>query len=141
MNKYVKEFLHRGLIFGGFGPIVVGIVFVILQYTVEGFSLSGMQVLLAVVSTYLLAFIQAGATVFNQIEHWSIVKSILCHFGSLYAAYSVCYIANSWIPFEPMVLIIFTAIFVVSFFVIWTVVYLSVRAATKKFNKTLQLKP
>ena len=141
MNKYVKEFLHRGLIFGGFGPIVVGIVFVILQYTVEGFSLSGMQVLLAVVSTYLLAFIQAGATVFNQIEHWSIVKSILCHFGSLYAAYSVCYIANSWIPFEPMVLVIFTAIFVVSFFVIWTVVYLSVRAATKKFNKTLQLKP
>lgn len=141
MNKYVKEFLHRGLIFGGFGPIVVGIVFVILQYTVEGFSLSGMQVLLAVVSTYLLAFIQAGATVFNQIEHWSIVKSMLCHFGSLYAAYSVCYIANSWIPFEPMVLVIFTAIFVVSFFVIWTVVYLSVRAATKKFNKTLQLKP
>ena len=141
MNKYVKEFLHRGLMFGGFGPIVVGIVFVILQYTVEGFSLSGMQVLLAVVSTYLLAFIQAGATVFNQIEHWSIVKSILCHFGSLYAAYSVCYIANSWIPFEPMVLVIFTAIFVVSFFVIWTVVYLSVRAATKKFNKTLQLKP
>ena len=141
MNKYVKEFLHRGLMFGGFGPIVVGIVFVILQYTVEGFSLSGMQVLLAVVSTYLLAFIQAGATVFNQIEHWSIVKSILCHFGSLYAAYSVCYIANSWIPFDPMVLVIFTAIFVVSFFVIWTVVYLSVRAATKKFNKTLQLKP
>lgn len=141
MNKYVKEFLHRGLMFGGFGPIVVGIVFVILQYTVEGFSLSGMQVLLAVVSTYLLAFIQAGATVFNQIEHWSTVKSILCHFGSLYAAYSVCYIANSWIPFEPMVLVIFTAIFVVSFFVIWTVVYLSVRAATKKFNKTLQLKP
>lgn len=141
MNKYVKEFLHRGLIFGGFGPIVVGIVFVILQYTVEGFSLSGMQVLLAVVSTYLLAFIQAGATVFNQIEHWSTVKSLLCHFGSLYVAYSVCYIANSWIPFEPMVLVIFTAIFVVSFFVIWTVVYLSVRAATKKFNKTLQLKP
>ena len=141
MNKYVKEFFHRGLIFGGFGPIVVGIVFVILQYTVEDFSLSGMQVLLAVVSTYLLAFIQAGVTVFNQIEHWSTVKSLLCHFGSLYAAYSVCYVANSWIPFDPMVLVIFTAIFAVSFFVIWTVVYLSVRAATKKFNKTLQLKP
>ncbi|MBQ3497750.1 MAG: DUF3021 domain-containing protein [Clostridia bacterium] len=137
MNKYVKEFLHRGLIFGGFGPIVVGIIFVILQYTVEGFSLSGMQVLLAVVSTYLLAFIQAGATVFNQIEHWSTVKSLFCHFGSLYVAYSVCYIANSWIPFKPMVLVIFTAIFAVVFFVVWTIVYLSVRAASNKFNKTL----
>lgn len=137
MNKYVKEFLHRGLIFGGFGPIVVGIVFAILQYTVEGFSLGGTQVLLAIISTYLLAFVQAGVTVFNQIEHWSTVKSLLCHFGSLYAAYSVCYVANSWIPFDPMVLVIFTAIFVVMFFVIWTVVYLSVRAASRKFNKTL----
>ncbi len=137
MNKYVKEFLHRGLMFAGFGPIVVGIIFAILQYTVEGFSLSGTQVLLAVVSTYLLAFVQAGVSVFNQIEHWSTVKSMLCHFGSLYAAYSVCYIANSWIPFEPMVLVIFTAIFAVVFFVVWTIVYLSVRAASKKFNKTL----
>lgn len=137
MNKYVKEFLHRGLIFGGFGPVVVGIVFAILQYTVEGFSLGGTQVLLAIISTYLLAFVQAGVTVFNQIEHWSTVKSLLCHFGSLYAAYSVCYVANSWIPFDPMVLVIFTAIFVVMFFVIWTVVYLSVRAASRKFNKTL----
>ena len=137
MNKYVKEFLHRGLIFGDFGPVVVGIVFAILQYTVEGFSLGGTQVLLAIISTYLLAFVQAGVTVFNQIEHWSTVKSLLCHFGSLYAAYSVCYVANSWIPFDPMVLVIFTAIFVVMFFVIWTVVYLSVRAASRKFNKTL----
>ena len=137
MNKYVKEFLHRGLIFGGFGPIVVGIVFAVLQHTVEDFSLSGTQVLLAVISTYLLAFVQAGVTVFNQIEHWSTVKSLLCHFGSLYAAYSVCYVANSWIPFEPVVLVVFTAIFAVAFFVIWTVVYLSVRAASKKFNKTL----
>ena len=140
MNKYVKEFFHRGLMFAGFGPIVLGIVFVILQYTVDGFSLSGMQVLAGVVSTYLLAFIQAGVTVFNQIEHWSTVKSMLCHFGSLYAAYSVCYVANSWIPFEPMVLLIFTLIFVVSFFVIWGVVYFSVRAASKKFNKSLQAK-
>ena len=137
MNKYVKEFLNRGLIFGGFGPVVVGIVFAILQYTVEGFSLGGTQVLLAIISTYLLAFVQAGVTVFNQIEHWSTVKSLLCHFGSLYAAYSVCYVANSWSPFDPMVLVIFTAIFVVMFFVIWTVVYLSVRAASRKFNKTL----
>ena len=137
MNKYVKEFLHRGLIFAGFGPIVVGIVFAVLQYTVEGFSLSGVQVLLAIISTYLLAFVQAGVTVFNQIEHWSMVKSLLCHFGSLYVVYSVCYVANSWIPFEPMVLVVFTAVFALLFLAIWTIVYLSVRAASKKFNKTL----
>ena len=33
MNKYLKEFLHRGLIFGGFGPLVAGIVFLIIGLT------------------------------------------------------------------------------------------------------------
>ena len=137
MNKYVKEFLHRGLIFGGFGPVVVGIVFAILQYTVEGFSLGGTQVLLAIISTYLLAFVQAGVTVFNQIEHWPLPKSLLCHFATLYAAYSLCYLVNSWIPFEPMVLVIFTAIFAVGYFLIWGIVYLCVRAASRKMNEKI----
>lgn len=137
MNKYVKEFFHRGLMFAGFGPIILSIVFVALQYTVEDFSLSGKEVLAGIVSTYILAFIQAGATVFNRIEHWSTVKSMFCHFGLLYAAYTVCYVANSWIPFEPMMLVIFTAIFAAAFFGVWAVVYISVRAASKKFNKSL----
>ena len=50
MNKYLKEFLHRGLMFGGFGPIILGIVYWILSVAVEGFSLSGGQVCLGIVS-------------------------------------------------------------------------------------------
>ena len=37
MNKYLKEFLLRGLMFSGFGPIICGIVFLILNYTVKDF--------------------------------------------------------------------------------------------------------
>lgn len=138
MNRYLKDFLHRGLIFGGFGPIVVAIVFMCISLADRGFSLTASQILLATVSSYLLAFVQAGVTVFNQIEHWSTVKSLLCHFVMLYAAYSVCYVVNSWIPFEPMVLVIFSVIFAVLFFVIWTIVYLSVRATSKRFNSQLK---
>ena len=76
MNTYVKAFLYRGLLFGGFGPIVSAIVFFILSLTLPDFSLSGGQILAATVSTYLLAFIQAGASIFNQIEHWSTAKSL-----------------------------------------------------------------
>jgi hypothetical protein len=137
MNNYTKEFLHRGSIFGGFGPIILGIVFCVLDATVDSFTLTGAQVLLGVVSTYLLAFVQAGASVFNQIEHWPLPKSLLCHFGMLYAAYSLCYLVNSWIPFEPMVLVIFTAIFVVGYFLIWGIVYLCVRAASRKMNEKI----
>ena len=138
MNKYLKEFLHRGLIFAGFGPIILGIIFFILSKTIDNFSVSGGQIFLGIVSTYILAFVQAGVTVFNQIEHWSTPKSLLCHFGSLYAVYVLCYVLNSWIPFEWGVIGIFTAIFVTAFFVIWFTVYFIVRATGKKLNATLK---
>lgn len=138
MNKYVKSFLHRGLIFGGFGPIVCGIVFLVLSLTLNDFTLSGKEVFLAVVSTYLLAFVQAGVSIFNQIEEWPLVKSLFCHFSTLYLAYSLCYIANSWIPFEPKIILIFTAIFVALYFFIWITVYLCIKAASRKLNSKLK---
>lgn len=137
MNIYVKSFLHRGLVFGGFGPIVVGVVYAVLQNTLADFSLTGPQVCMAVISTYILAFLQAGATVFNQVEHWSVAKSLLCHFATLYASYTSCYLLNSWIPFKPQILLIFTAIFVLIYFFIWITVYLCVRANAKKLNSRL----
>lgn len=137
MNKYLKEFLHRGSIFGGFGPIILGIVYFILSKTLNDFSLNGTDVLLGIVSTYLLAFVQAGSSVFNQIEHWSTPKSLFCHFGSLYAVYVFFYVANSWIPFEWGVIGIFTLIFVVLYFIIWFTVYFIVKATGKKLNAVL----
>ncbi|MBR6785062.1 MAG: DUF3021 domain-containing protein [Clostridia bacterium] len=138
MNKYVKEFLHRGLIFGGFGPIILGIVYWIISTSGASFGLSGFETFLGIISTYLLAFLQAGASVFNQIEHWSLPKSLLCHFSTLFVAYSLCYLGNTWIPFEPAVIAIFFAIFTAIYFVVWITVYLSVRAASKKFNNKLK---
>ncbi|MBQ8338410.1 MAG: DUF3021 domain-containing protein [Oscillospiraceae bacterium] len=138
MNKYFKEFLHRGMLYGGFGPIIAGIIFWILSITLDDFALTGGQVLLAIVSTYVLAFVQAGASVFNQIEHWSLAKSLLWHFLSIYLAYVLCYTVNSWIPFEPMVIVIFTAIFAVTYFIVWFSVYFAIKATEKKLNKNLR---
>lgn len=137
MKKYAKEFFHRGLLFGGFGPIIMAIIYLILHYTVTGFTLSGADAFSAVISTYLLAFVHAGASVFNQIEEWSIMKSLLCHFGTLYVIYIACYLFNSWIPFDGNVILIFTAIFVAVYFVVWGIVYFSVQAASRKLNAKL----
>lgn len=134
MNKYLKEFFHRGLMFAGFGPIILGIIFAIIETTQEGFSLGGYEVLIAIASTYLLAFVQAGASVFNQIESWPIAKSLFCHFGSIYLAYVLCYVVNTWIPFEIMAVVIFTAIFLVVYAVVWLTVYFIVKASEKKLN-------
>ena len=138
MNKYVKEFFHRGLVFSGFGPIILGIIYFVLSKTVDGFTLSGVEVMTGIVSTYLLAFVHAGASVFNQIEHWSIMKSLLCHLSTLYITYSLCYVANTWIPFEPKVLLIFTIIFMVVYFVVWGIVYFTIKATSKNFNAKLK---
>lgn len=136
MNKYVKSFLQRGLIFGGFGPIITGIVLFIISFFAE-VTLSGAEVFTAIISTYLLAFVHAGASVFNQIEHWPIAKSLLCHLGSLYIVYSLCYIINNWIPFEMKAFLIFTAGFAAIYFTVWAIVFICVKSATKKMNAKL----
>ena len=86
--------------FGGFGPIICGIIFYIISLNNNDFSVDGKQVLIAIMSTYILAFVHAGASVFNQIDEWPIAKSLLFHLGSLYVVYTVCYLLNSWIPFD-----------------------------------------
>lgn len=139
MSKYVKYFLHRGLIFGGFGPIILGVIYAIISYSHADFSLSGKDVLIGIVSTYLLAFVQAGSSVFNQIEEWPLTKSLLCHFSSIYLAYVLCYIVNSWIPFEPMVIVVFSAIFAITYLIIWLTVYFIVKSTQKKLNSKIRL--
>ncbi len=138
MNKTLKEFLHRGLMFGGFGPIILGIVYAILEGVIEDFTLDGVQIFIAIVSIYMLAFLQAGASVFNQIEEWSVPKALLCHFSLLYVAYTACYLLNSWIPFDINVLLIFTGIFVIAYFIIWVTVFASVKAVSKKLNDKIK---
>ncbi len=128
----------RGLIFGGFGPIILAIIYFIVSKLESGITFSGVETLLGVVSVYLLAFVHAGASVFNQIEEWGLNKSIACHFSALYLAYSVCYLINSWIPFDIKVFLIFTAIFVAVYFVIWTVVFLCVKKSSKNINEKLK---
>lgn len=137
MNKYVKEFLLRGLMFSGFGPVIIGIIYIVLSKTVEGFALTANDVFIGILSTYLIAFVQAGASVFNQIEHWSTPKSLFFHFGSLYIVYSLAYILNSWIPFVPDVLVVFTLVFIAVYFAVWITVYLLVKRTSKKFNSVL----
>ena len=137
MNKYVKNFLQRGFAFGGFGPVILGIIYAIIEKTTPDFSITGTEICFGIISTYILAFVQAGVTVFNQIEHWSLPKSLFFHFISLFAAYSLCYVANSWIPFEPKVLLIFSLIFIAVYFAVWITVFICTKVLSKKLNKKL----
>ena len=138
MKKHIINFLHRGLIFGGFGPIIAGIVFFILSKTIDNFSLSGSQLLISIVSTYVLSFIHAGSSVFYQIDEWAIWKSLALHFSSLYLSYTSCYLINSWIPFIPIAIVIFTIVFILTYLIIWLAVCISLKVVSKRFNEKLK---
>ncbi|MBR6782674.1 MAG: DUF3021 domain-containing protein [Clostridia bacterium] len=134
----VKKFFIRGLMFGGGGPLVLGIVYLCLHRALEGFSLSGFEVFLGILSTYVLAFIHAGSGVFHKIESWSPSKACLCQMSLLYASYILCYVLNDWLPFEPLAIAIFTTIFVVGYGAICLTVYLSIKAYAKRLNRSLR---
>ena len=138
MNGYLKNFLRRGLVFGGLGPIVVGIIFLCLGFSIPDFSIDGTEVFVAVLSTYLLAFVVAGASVFHQIDSFSTMKSTACHLSIVYLAYIVTYLINSWIPFEPLVIFIFTAVFLATYFVISLTVYLTLKILERKINSKIK---
>ena len=137
MNKYVKEYLKRGLIFGGFGPIVFGIVIMIIGFTGTAIDLKGWQILLAIASTYILAFVQAGSSIFEQIDSWSHAKSMILHLLSIYVVYLGTYLVNSWIPFNYVVVIIFSASVIVGFIIIWLIAYLITNKVKNELNAKL----
>jgi hypothetical protein len=138
MNKYVKAFLMRGLCFGGFGPIILAIIYFIISKCDKSITFSGQEILLGTISIYILAFVHAGASVFNQIEEWGLNKSITFHFGTLYLAYAACYFINSWLPFDIKAFLIFTAVFLAVYAAVWLIVYFSIKYHTKKISEKLK---
>ena len=137
MNKYFKIFIHRGAIFGGFGPIIMSIIYLILHFSIDNFTVSGMEIFSAIISTYIIAFIHAGASLFTQIEEWPIAKSILIHFTTLYVAYTICYLINSWLPFNLTVFLIYTGAFVLAYGIIWLIVVLLMVKTKRSLNESL----
>ena len=140
MKKCVLEFLRRGLIASGISPIVLAIVYLILQQTAAVETLSVNQVCIGIFSITALAFIAGGMNAIYQIERLPLMVAILIHGGILYISYLVTYLLNDWIDFGALPIVVFTAIFVVGYIVIWAIIYFIIKRNTAKLNKMLKEK-
>ena len=140
MKKFVLEILRRGLIASGIGPIVLAIVYLILQQTAAVETLSVNQVCIGIFSITALAFIAGGMNAIYQIERLPLMVAILIHGGILYISYLVTYLLNDWLDFGVMPIVLFTAIFVVGYIVIWAIIYSIIKRNTAKLNKMLKEK-
>ena len=140
MKKFVLEFLRRGLIASGIGPIVLAIVYLILQQTAAVETLSVNQVCIGIFSITALAFIAGGMNAIYQIERLPLMVAILIHGGVLYIGYLGTYLFNNWIDFSVLAIVVFSAIFVVGYVVIWAIIYSIIKRNAAKLNKMLKQK-
>lgn len=137
MKKFWKEFLLRGLICAGGGPIVLAIIYGILGATGTAAYFSAKEVCMGILTITLLAFIAAGITAIYQMEQLPLPTMILLHGGALYIAYILTYLLNGWLANQLIPILIFTGFFIIGYAFIWLIIYCIERSKTKKLNKIL----
>ena len=140
MKKHVLNFIQRGFVGATFGPVVLAIIYAILGATGTISSLPVNEVVLAIISISVMAFIAGGITMIYQVENLPLFSAIMIHALSLYIDYAIMYLINGWIGEGITPFLVFTAIFFTGFAVIWGFIYLVIRKKTKDLNKTLSKK-
>jgi len=140
MKKIVLEFLRRGLVACGIGPIVLVVIYLILQSQCNVQSLTINEVCTGILSLSALAFVAGGLNALYQIERLPLMVAILIHGSVLYVSYLGTYLLNGWLEWGKMPILIFSVIFVLGYFIIWAIIYTIVQKNTKKVNEGLKQK-
>lgn len=138
MKKYVLDFVRRGLTAAGFGPVILAVLYLILQKQGVINELTVNEVCLGICSLFMLAFIAGGMNVVYQIERLPLMAAILIHGCVLYVSYLGTYLVNGWLEWGTLPILAFTAIFVLGYLVIWAVIYSVIRRRTEQINQVLK---
>lgn len=138
MKKRIIKFFLRGLLFSGLGPIIYGIVTMILYLCGVNTLSDGLMIFKGIISTFLISFICAGTSIVWEEEKLGLGFASLIHGSALYLCYLGMYLINSWIPRDPLSVLIFTAIFIITYLIIWLIIYLVEKNRAKKFTAHLK---
>ena len=140
MNKIAKEFLRRGVAACGLGPIVLAVLYLILQHNGVVESLTVNEVCIGIFSLSALAFVAGGMNVIYQIERLPLMVAILIHGCVLYISYLGTYLLNDWLDWGVTPILVFTGIFVFGYLAIWAIIYSIIKNSTDKINEVLKKK-
>ena len=136
----MMEFLRRGSIACGIGPIILAIVYLIMQHQGVVQTLTVDQVCVGIFSISGLAFIAGGMNILYQIERLPLMVAVLIHGGVLYVSYLITYLINDWLEWGVTPILVFSGIFVFGYLAIWAVIYAITRRKTEKLNEAFQKK-
>ena len=137
MKKFWKDFLLRGLVSCGFGPVLLAIIYGILGACGVIETLTAGEVCKGILTITLMAFVAGGVSAVYQMEELPLFSAILIHGVALYLDYLLIYLVNGWIADGVKPLVIFTLIFVAGYALTWAVVYAIIRKDAKKLNDCL----
>ena len=137
MKHIVKEFFRRGIAACGLGPIVLAVLYLILQHNEAVESLTVNEVCIGIFSLSVLAFIAGGMNVIYQIEPLPLLAAISIHGGTLYVSYLLTYLVNDWLDWGMAPVLVFTGIFAAGYLLIWAVIYFTVKRNTARINEIL----
>ena len=140
MKQYIREFLRRGLAACGFGPLVLGVLYLILQQQGVVQTLSVNEVCLGIFTLSALAFIVGGLNVLYQVERLPLMAAVSIHGGVLYLSYLATYLLNGWLDWGITPVLVFSGFFVVGYLAIWAVIYSFVKKKTEQINAVLKNK-
>jgi len=118
----------------------LAILYLILQQQGVLQTLTVNEVCLGIVSLSALAFIAGGMNVVYQIERLPLMVVILIHGGVLYISYLGTYLVNGWLEWGVTPILVFSAIFVLGYLVIWVIIYSIIRKRTERLNEMLKKK-
>jgi hypothetical protein len=138
MKKIILEFLRRGFVACGLGPMVLAVLYLILQRNGVIEMLTVNEVCVGIVSLSAVAFLAGGMNVIYQVERMPLMAAILVHGGVLYISYLVTYLVNGWLEWGITPILVFTGIFVLGYLVIWGIIYFVIRKKTDKLNEGLK---
>ena len=140
MKRFVLDFLRRGLMACGFGPMVLAVVYLILQRCAVLDTLSAHQVFVGIFSLSSLAFVAGGMNAVYQIERLPLMVAILIHGAVLYLGYLGTYLLNGWLEWGALPILVFSGIFALGYLVIWAIIYCIIKRNTERINAVLKQK-
>ena len=138
MKQFISGFFLRGLTACGFGPIVLAIVYLILQQHADVQILTVPQVCTGIFSLTVLAFLAGGMNAIYRIERLPLMMAILIHGAVLYTGYLGTYLLNDWLEWGFTPLLVFTGIFLFGYLAIWAVIYTVTKRNIEKLNRKLR---
>ena len=140
MKNIISKIFFRGLVAMGFGPLVYGIIMLILHLCNVDTTSDGLTIFKGIFSTSLLAFLMASINLIYQNDKLNLGIKILIHGLCIYIGYLIIYLLNDWISKDLTAILVFSIIFIVGYILIWIIIYFVEKNKINELNKMIKNK-